>query len=181
MKKQPAYFLKTTRLVLKAPQLSDLDNFIALRSDPDVMKYVGEPAMPTREDVKKFLEISMQYQKKYGFGFCSVFEKNSGHFIGQAGLFHLNFLDKPPEIQIAYGFHKKFWEKGYATELVRALIQWGFEHLTVKKLVALTHPENRRSSQVLEKAGMRYTGKIKYDDNEVLCYEIHKNDAAIKK
>jgi hypothetical protein len=34
--------LETKRLVLKFLDSSDLPNLIALRSDPDVMKYIGD-------------------------------------------------------------------------------------------------------------------------------------------
>jgi GrpB-like predicted nucleotidyltransferase (UPF0157 family) len=171
-------FLETKRLILKTTELSDLDNLIALRSDPDVMKYIGKNgAVQTKEEVEKFLTTAIEYQKKHGFGFCSVFGKATGAFIGQAGVFHLSFYDEQPEIEIAYRLHKKFWGKGYATELARALIRWGFQHLPNKRLVALIDPENARSRRVLEKAGMYYTGKVIHYNEEVPCYEIYKNDS----
>ncbi len=172
-----ATFLETKRLILKPTKLADLNNLIVLRSDPDVMKFVGEGKIQNKEEVKRFLKIAIDNQKKYGYGFCSVFEKDSGDFIGQAGLFHLGFNDEQPEIEIAYRLHKQYWGKGYATELVIALIQWGFEHLPNKRLIALVDTENLRSRKVLEKAGMRYTGKVIYSDKEMPCYEIYKNDA----
>lgn len=170
-------FLETKRLILRITELSDLDNLIVLRGDPDVMKYIGNGTIQTEEEVKRFLQLAMQYQKKHGFGFCSVFEKNSGTFIGQAGLFHLGLNDEQPEIEIAYRLHKEFWGKGYATELTRAIIQWGFEHLSIERLVTFIDPENIRSRRVLEKAGMTNTGKVKYNDKEVRCYEIYKADS----
>jgi len=171
-------FLETARLILKPPELSDLDNLVILRSDPDVMQYVGDGAIHTVEQVKRFLGMSISYQKKHGIGFCSVFEKESGNFIGQAGLFHIGFHEEQLDIEIAYRLHKKFWGKGYATELVRALIQWGFQHLSVNKLIAAVHPENMASQKVLKKAGLDCKGKRKwYDDRELFWYEIYKNDS----
>ncbi len=41
-------------------------------------------------------------------GFCLVFEKESGSFVGEAGLFHLLFDDAQPEIELGYHLHKKF-------------------------------------------------------------------------
>ena len=172
-----AIFLETKRLILKTTDSTDLDNLISLRSDPEVMKYIGKGEIQTQDDVKRFLEMAIQYQEKHGFGFCSVFEKESGKFIGQAGLFHLSFYDEQPEIEVAYRLHKKYWGKGYATELAKALIQWGFQNLPVKRLVALIHPDNLPSRRVLEKAGMTYTGKVKHHDKVVPCYEIYKSDS----
>lgn len=168
--------LETDRLFLKLTEYSDLEHLIALRSDPEVMKYIGDGLTQSREQVENFLNSTVKYQDKNGFGFCSVFEKRSGEFIGQAGLFHLGFNEDQAEIEIAYRLHKKYRGNGFAIELVKALIQWGFSHLSIKRLVAVVHPENMRSLKVLEKAGMTYTGKIIVNGNEMPCYETYKND-----
>jgi GrpB-like predicted nucleotidyltransferase (UPF0157 family) len=62
--------------------------------------------------------------------------------------------------------------------LAKALIQWGFEHLSVNKLIAAAEPENIASQKVLKKAGLSYTGKIKWHNGrELLGYEICKADS----
>ena len=168
-------FLETKRLILKEPELSDFDDLVALRSDPDVMKYTGDNVQG-EEEVKEALDFFISYYNKHGMGFFSVFEKETGKFIGQAGLFHLLFDETQPEIEIAYRLHKKFWGKGYATELV-AIIQWGFQHLSKDKLIASSYPENIASQKVLTKAGLDFRKKITLDDGtELLRYEIYKND-----
>ena len=171
-------FLETKRLILKTTELSDLDKLIALRSDPDVMRYIGDGTVHTEEQVKKFLSMAIPYQEKHGIGFCMVYEKESGSFIGQAGLFHIGYYDAQPEIEIAYRLHKKFWGNGYATELAKALIQWGFQHLPVDKLIAAAEPENIASQKVLKKAGLDYTGKVTwYNGRELFEYVIYKADS----
>lgn len=45
----------------------------------------------------------------------------------------------------------EYWGQGYATELVKALIAWGFEHLSVKKLVGATFPDNIASQKYYRK------------------------------
>jgi len=171
-------FLETKRLILKTTELSDFDRLMELRSDSDVMQYLGDGTVHTEDQVRKFLSMAIPYQEKHGIGFCTVFEKESGDFIGQAGLFHIGYHDEQPDIEIAYRLHKKFWGKGYATELTKALIQWGFQNLTVDKLIAATDPENSASQNVLKKAGLDYKGKVKwYNGKEVCWYEIYKNDS----
>jgi GrpB-like predicted nucleotidyltransferase (UPF0157 family)/GNAT superfamily N-acetyltransferase len=171
-------FLETKRLVLKKPKLSDVDDLLLLRSDSEVMKYIGRDGLiQTKEEVERFLNMAIPYQEENGFGFCSVFEKGSGAFVGQAGLFHLGFDEAQSEIEIAYRLLPKFWGKGYGTELVRALIQWGFDHLAVDKLIAIVHPENNRSRHILDKVGMMHTGEAEYFGKKVQRYETFKNDS----
>lgn len=170
-------FLETKRLTLKTQKYSDLDNLVALRSDPNVMQYIGDGIPHTKEKVQNFLSMAIAYQEKNGIGFCMVFEKESESFVGQAGLFHIGYCDTQSEIEIAYRLCKKFWGRGYATELVKALIEWGFHHLSVNKLIAAVNPENIASQKVLINAGLDYRGKRKwYDGRELLCYEIYKED-----
>lgn len=171
-------FLETDRLILRLPEPKDLKHLLLLRSDADVMKYIGQGTIQTQVEVESFLNIAIDYQEKHGFGFCCVFEKETGYFVGQAGLFHIGFHEEQPEIEVACRLHKAYWGKGYGTELARTLIRWGFTHLSVKKLVALVHPENIHSQHILEKLGMISLGKIRhYDGQELLRYEIYKEDA----
>ncbi len=171
-------FLETKRLVLKTPELSHFADLLALRTDPEVMKYIGKNgALQTKEEVAQFLTLAIAYQAKHGFGFCSVFEKESGNFVGQAGLCHLALDDSQTEIELAYRLNKHSWGKGYATELARALITWGFQHLPVHKLIAVTHSDNTRSKNVLNKTGMIHIGKRDYRGVQVESYEIYKNDS----
>lgn len=168
-------FLETERLILKKTEQSDFDNLVALRSDPDVMRYAGR-GVQTKDEVQKFLDTVISYQKKHGFGFCSVFEKETGEFIGQAGLFHVGFYDEQPEIEIAYRLHKKYWGKGYGTELTEALIRWGFKNLPLSKLVAFVHPDNLASHRILQKCGMRRLGIVHSYYGDIPKYEIYKSD-----
>ncbi len=171
-------FLETKRLILKTAELSDLDLLVALRSDLEVMENTGYGGTQTKDEVKECLDFAIPYQKKHGMGFCLVFEKESGNFVGEAGLFHLLFDDTQPEIELGYHLHKKFRGKGYGTELVKALIRWGFQHLSVNKLISATYPDNTASQKVLQKAGFDCISKKQLPDGkELFWYEIYKNDS----
>ena len=160
--------LETNRLFLKPLAFSELDDLFALRSDPDVMKYIG--VTKTKEEVEDFIQCGLavepgvSYYKKYGMDFFSVFEKKTGQFIGQAGLFHVRFNMTCPDIELAYRLHKAYWGHGYATELAKALIHYGFKNLSLPKIIATVHPDNVPSKRVVEKAGMTYVGEIENKD-----------------
>lgn len=91
------------------------------------------------------MDHSDPYFKKHGLAFFSVFEKETGVFVGEAGLFHLGFDDTQPDIELAYRLNTQFWNKGYATELAKALIKWGFEKHQLPKIIAMVYPDNERS------------------------------------
>ena len=140
--------LETERLLIKVPTLADINDWHMLHSDSEVMQYI-DGARPKRT-IQKWLEQDIAHQNKHGFCIGSVFRKDAHQFIGRAGAVYFNYDDSQPDIEIGYILHKADWGNGYATELVKALIDWGFANLNVTKLVAVTHPENTKSQRVLE-------------------------------
>lgn len=166
-------FLETDRLIIRFTSIDDFNNIFALRSDPEVQKYTTQLAA-TKKDVQGFLDMVIPYQKKHGHGMASVFEKKTGEFIGQAGIFHVGHYDLQPEIEIGYRFHVKYWGRGFATEVTKALIKWGFQNLNVLKIVSFVETKNIASRRVLEKCGFHHIGLEKCYYGVLERYEIYK-------
>ena len=110
--------LETKRLILKQPTFADFNDLLALRTDQQVMQYIGNGTIQTEDQVREFIHNAKPYSDQYHLGFYCVFEKETNHFVGQAGLFHLGFNVNQPDIELAYRLHTKYWNKGYATSLV---------------------------------------------------------------
>lgn len=167
-------FIESKRLFIEVPSETHFEAFYGHQSDPHVMQYIGD-GIRTREEVRTGLDYAIKHYEKHGFTFGAVIEKDSNQCVGQAGLIYLACDETQPDIEVGYRFAKDKWAKGYATEISKAIIKWGFSHLPVKKLVAVIRPENERSRHVLEKVGMHYVGRDNYQHHEVARYEIEKN------
>jgi RimJ/RimL family protein N-acetyltransferase/predicted acetyltransferase len=165
-------FIETSRLLIKAPSFDDFAAICELNANPEVMRYI-EICRP-QSKVREFLEKAINHFQKHGFSFGTVIEKSSNRIIGQAGILYLAYDDTQPEIEIGYRLHPDYWHKGYATELARILIEWGFKHLSINKLIAVIQPENQASRRVLERVGMHYVGRIEAYNTTVAKYEIDK-------
>ncbi len=77
---------------------------------------------------------------------------------GQLEIFRIR---KPKEFdtwEIGYVFNPKYYGKGYATESCRAIIDYGFKHLKVRRLIAMCNPDNISSWKLLERLKMRREG-----------------------
>ena len=157
-------FLETERLILRVPVLEDYAAILELVSDLDVMQYIGDGSPFSPDATAAKLHRDIAHHVKHGFGFNMVYEKVSGDFVGQAGLFYLEYNDAQPNIEIGYRLHKAFWRKGYATELVKGIMKWGFTNLPNDKLIAVIDPRNLNSQAVAKKAGMEFV-------KEFWCYE----------
>ncbi len=166
--------IKTQRLLIRPPCETDFADLYKLQSDPQVMQYIGR-GIRDQEAVAKGLAQALTHQQKYGFSLGSVFDQASGYFIGRAGLIHLGYDDNAKEIEVAYALCPAYWKMGYATEIAMALIEWGFQHLPLDALVAITHPDNQQSQHVLEKAGLRKIKEVEIYNVQHCYYEIQRS------
>lgn len=164
---------ETRRLLVLPSSLDQYDDIYQLVSDPVVMRYVGR-GVRTPELTRENLEKMISHQEKHGFSVGSVHEKETGAFVGRAGMIYLEMNDEQPEIEIGYVLHVRHWKKGYATELAKAILDWGFTHFKLNKLIAVLYPENDASRHVLEKAGMHYVSQIACYDIQAAKYELHR-------
>lgn len=159
--------IETTRLKMRPFVPEDLKTVIALRSDPEVAKYVGGAEFDT---VTRF-GFYLAHQRQHGFAMGAVHLKATNEVIGWAGLQH---LDGTPEIEVGYAFAQAHWRKGYATETAAAWLRYGFEQLGLPRIVAVVIPENRASRHVLEKLGMSYEGLKIVRGTECAYYTLTK-------
>jgi [ribosomal protein S5]-alanine N-acetyltransferase len=171
-------FFETERLYINELTLEHLPNLFKLQSDPEVVKYSfmanGKPR--SLEDVQKTLSALIQHAAKYGYSLGAVHEKHTNEFIGVAGIIHLAFDEKSPINEIGYQLEKKFWGKGYATELSKRILEWGFEEFGFDQIVACTHLDNIASQKVLIKAGMHRKDDIDYKGHQAAYFVIEKNE-----
>lgn len=151
--------LETPRLVLRKYAVDDFAAYSAMRADPRVMQFIGKGDTLGEEDAwVKFLQTIGHWQLM-GYGTWAVIEKASGDLIGNVG-----FADKkrPPE-HPASGAPEMGWllaagahGKGYATEAVRAALDWAATHLcSGGRVVCVISTENAASIRVAEKCGFR--------------------------
>ena len=81
----------------------------------------------------------------------SMIEKSSGKFIGNIEL--MDMSDTEGELGIAITAETQ--NLGYGTEAVSSMIQYGFNHYGLQRIVLRTNPNNARAIHVYEKCGFR--------------------------
>src|SRR5690606_18549486 len=93
-------------------------------------------------------------RKRYGW---VVRLKETDEFIGEIGMTLSEKRFKKAEIH--YSFLPMYWGKGYATEILKSIINFGFQGLNLHRIEAGVATENVRSIKVLEKIGMKREGR----------------------
>ncbi len=153
---------------------NDVQPLFELNSNPNVIKYVHEPA-PTLENVTDILfnSILPQYTL-YKHGRWAVHLKSNDEFIGWCGL---KYIKEDDEIDLGYRFKEEYWGNGYGYEAAKATIDYGFKNLKLKRIVATALPQNTASWKIMEKCGMKCIGEMVDKDKWLVKkYEIVNNE-----
>jgi [ribosomal protein S5]-alanine N-acetyltransferase len=56
----------------------------------------------------------------------------------------------------------EWWNKGYGTEALRAIVEFGFRHMNIHKITAAHNTDNPASGKVMAKVGMEQEGTIRH-------------------
>lgn len=158
----------TERLVHRAMTVEDAAALHALNSDPEVMRYTGEPPMGSVEEARRAIAEYPDFET-VGFGRWGCVLKDTGAMIGFCGLKHLPDLD---EVDIGFRFLPEYWGRGLGTEAARATLAFGFATIGLERIIGLVMPENGASVRVLEKIGMNEDGELDYDGVRAVRYHI---------
>ena len=163
--------LESDRLLFRKFTPEDLDALINLRSDEEVIKYLGGKKLQNPQAIEKRLQFYIDCYEKFGFGVCAIIWKANGEMIGWGGLMP---LEETGEIEVGYGMTKEFWGKGIGFETARAWLEYGFNVAGLDRIVAIAYPENTASRRIMEKCGMKYEKNEKLYSFECVFYAVSK-------
>lgn len=165
--------LETERLLIRKFTFDDLEKLIELRSDFEVIKYIGGRRLQSPEAIEKRLHFYIDCYAKYGYGMCAMIWKETGEMIGWCGI---QPLEATGETEVGYGMIKEYWGRGIGFECAKAWLEYGFTHTNAERIVAVAAPENTGSWRIMEKCGMKYEKTDVHYGSECVFYAISKDE-----
>ncbi len=158
----PPVRLETPRLVLREFAGDDWRAVHEYASDPEVVKYMEWGPNTEAQSRDHYDRVSAEREAVPRLQYSlAVTLRENGALIGGCRLGIGSEDDRRADL--GYVFNRKHWGNGYATEAVRALLRFGFETLKMHRIWATCHAANAASARVLEKAGLRYEGRLRED------------------
>jgi RimJ/RimL family protein N-acetyltransferase len=152
--------IKTRRLILRDFDKDDFGSVHEYATDPLVLRYVtfgpNTPAQTKKFLKKHLLEQRKRPRKIYDL---AIVLKKENKLIGSGRISIKNIKNSRGDI--GYVLNSKYWGHGYATEVAKGLIKFGFEKLKLHRIAAICRPQNKASAKVMEKAGMKYEAHFK--------------------
>ena len=193
--------LETPRLVIRPCSMDDLHPMHRLL-DVDLREVdlgtVGAQTLHERAEwlqwtILSYTQLAKLYQPPYGER--AIEHKHTQQLIGACGFVPcldafeqfaaLSSAPRPsrhwlstPEVGLFYAITPAFRGQGYATEAAQALVDYAFQHLRLKRIVATTTYENAASMGVMRKIGMRIERNPYQEPPWLQIVGVLENDAA---
>lgn len=159
--------LETKRLILRAP-LQSGDGEIVHQAIKDSYHELKAwlslfQEIPTVEETEILLRNAhIDFLKRESFRFL-IFDKSGGKdLIGTASLHRIDW--DIPKCEMGYWINTKYSGKGYMTEAVKELANFGFNHLECKRIEIRCDSRNLKSRFIPEKLGFTYEGTLRNED-----------------
>lgn len=129
-------------------------------SDPEVVRYM-DWGPNTEKETKEFIQraMSIQKEKPRRMYTLAIVVEQGDRLIGSCGINVSNPENR--EGWLGYCLDRNFWGKGYGTEVVRGLMDFGFTELALHRIFATCDLGNTASAHVLEKSGMKREGCLR--------------------
>ena len=168
---------ETKRLIIREIESTDLDVMLALHSDPEVHRYLGNKTITSQKKMIECIDDLKQQYSDFGVGRWAMITKKTNQFIGWTGLqyvtkdvnHHKNFYD------LGYRLMKKFWRQGYATESAFASIEYGFDQLQATEIYAMADIENEGSNKILKKVGLQFIESFDFEGVQHNWYTLERS------
>ncbi|MGY2297007.1 GNAT family N-acetyltransferase [Pseudomonas yamanorum] len=147
--------ITTSRLILRAPTVDDAASVFAIYGDPETNRY--NPAGPLTDlgQAEAALARWLKHWAEHGFGQWAIATREAPECVIGFGGITLYKYNDVERFNLGYRFAVSAWGQGYATELARAALQFGFVELDQPQVYGVVRPAHTASIKVLEKIGMR--------------------------
>ena len=160
--KQPAFpVLVTPRLVLRELRPEDAEDAFLLYSDVEVMRFYDAPVTEIKQVRDMIAEHHRRFENNAAMRWAITL-KGTDRVIGTCGYWRDN---PPPETcwyaTMSYVLARPYWNQGYTTEALGAIIRYGFEHYGLHRIEAYVAMVNPASIRVLQKVGFLEVGRMR--------------------
>ncbi|MGH9702465.1 MAG: GNAT family N-acetyltransferase [Candidatus Acidiferrales bacterium] len=159
---KPWFPIETERLLLREFRPGDEGDIQAYAGDSEVVKFMewgpNDPAT-----TKAVLANWLKDQERWPRDSVTLGIELKSE-IRLIGAIRLTVKDKLNETaDLGYSLNRRYWQKGFATEAARPVLDAAFRHLGLHRVWATCDPANHASYRIMEKLGMRREGNFKQD------------------
>ena len=158
---QSVSVIRTARLDLRELDFGDAEFILELLNEAGFIRFIGDKGVRTHADARDYIHQGpMDSYARNGFGLYAACL--DGTPIGICGLVKREGLNDP---DVGFAFLSRYWSLGYAVESAAAILAHAGDTLGIKRVVAITSPDNHASIAVLQKIGLKFERMIRLVDH----------------
>ena len=173
--------IETERLLLRRWREEDLEPYARLCVDPEVMRFIGDGSTLNRKQSGEQVSRFVRHWEERGFGLWALEGKESGTFVGFAGLsYQEDWPEGEHRTEVGWRLDRAFWGRGLASEAAKASVTYGLETLGLERIISIIQPGNTASRRVAEKAGLTPRGETRWRGTPVVWYAIDRGQWEVR-
>ena len=173
--------IETKDLLIRPVIMRDANDIFQYASDPEVARYVLWNPHRSISETRSFIRYLRGLYRRGLPSSWAVEHRSSGRVIGTIGF--MGYSPVHHAAEIGYSFSRLYWNHGYATQALSAVIHVAFTSIpSLNRLEAQHDIRNPASGRVMEKSGMKKEGVLRerlYNKSEfidVALYSILRSD-----
>jgi [ribosomal protein S5]-alanine N-acetyltransferase len=145
----PFQNLESERLLLRRVATTDVNEIMELRGNPETMKFIPRPLVTNKEQALEHINmIEAKIIENEGINWAITIKGNP-KLVGVIG--HYRIQPENHRCEIGYMILPQYNGKGYVTEAIKVVLEYGFEVLNMHSIEAVIDPDNIASERVLQK------------------------------
>jgi RimJ/RimL family protein N-acetyltransferase len=162
--------IKGTKVIIRPKKPSDAENDYKWQTDPELSAL--DAMIPSEMSYYKFFReyvnwLRHPYEGRITFGV----DTPEGKHIANCVYYNIDEINRETEIGIMIG-DRDYWNKGYGTDIIRALIDYVFGLQKFNRIYLKTLEDNFRAQKCFEKCGLTAYGHREQDGYNFLLMEL---------
>lgn len=151
------YFKKIEgeKVYLSPMNLEDIEKYVKWMNDFSTTDGLGSSSKVTTFESERSWLINNMDKKEQQF---AIVLKETDKLIGNCGFVDINHLHQRGEVGLFIG-EEENRSKGYGTEALSLLVEYGFNYLNLKNIMLKVFSFNKRAIKSYEKIGFKVFGK----------------------
>lgn len=164
--------IATERLTLRRFEIEDAENvFYNWFSDEQTVKYLTWPVYKSVDEAEDMIKSWIAQYDNTEYYNWAIELNDLEQPIGNISVVSID--EKTESIELGYCLGSQFFNKGYMTEAVTAIIRFFINEVGAGRVWARHDTENPNSGKVMAAAGMDYEGTLRHAgfNNQGICDE----------
>jgi ribosomal-protein-alanine N-acetyltransferase len=160
--------METERTIFTVLEEKDLPEMTAMAKEPDTFRYLKKLRVMSDSEYQQFLRLKLdQIRQKTGYHWAVRLKSDSSWL----GAVNLNPIGGTPRLQIGCQLKRQYWGQGFASELLKRVLEFAIRDAGIKEVYGVFEKENIVSRRLLARLGFVWIEDLTQQDVEV---EIHR-------